>query len=81
MKFAKFLVERKQDLWLARAMISPAPILLIDEILASLDPKTSYEIERLILSIENKLVVHISYKSSDELKQKYDNILDFSNLW
>lgn len=68
----------KARLALARAMISPAPILLIDEILASLDPKTSYEIERLILSIENKLVVHISHKSSDKLKQKYDDILDFS---
>lgn len=68
----------KARLALARAMISPAPILLIDEILASLDPKTSYEIERLILSIENKLVVHISHKSSDKLKPKYDDILDFS---
>lgn len=70
----------KARLALARAMISPAPILLIDEILASLDPKTSYEIERLILSIENKLVVHISHKSSDKLKQKYDDILDFSRF-
>lgn len=65
---------------LARAIINPAPILLIDEILASLDPRTSYEIEKLILSIENKLVVHISHKSSDKLKDKYDDIFDFSRF-
>ena len=70
----------KARLALARAMLSSAPILLIDEILASLDPRTSYEIEKLILSIENKLVVHISHKSSDELKSQYDAILDFSQF-
>ncbi len=70
----------KARLALARAIINPAPILLIDEILASLDPRTSYEIEKLILAIENKLVVHISHKSSEELKSQYDDILDFSQF-
>lgn len=79
-EFCQISGGEKARLALARAMLSSAPILLIDEILASLDPRTSYEIEKLILSIENKLVVHISHKSSDELKSQYDAILDFSQF-
>jgi ABC-type multidrug transport system fused ATPase/permease subunit len=68
----------KARLALARVMLNKAPILLIDEILASLDPDISFEIEKLILSIKNKIVIHVSHKSSKELKNKYDAIIDLS---
>lgn len=60
---------------LARAFIQNKPILIFDEVLSSLDNETAYEIEEELVSIQNKLVIHIAHKYSDKLKQRYDTVL------
>lgn len=61
---------------LARAILSDANIILIDEVLASLDPKIAVDIEKLILEIKDKTIIHISHKSNLDLIKKYDELIE-----
>ena len=60
---------------LARALISGRDVLILDEILSALDTKNSYEIEKDILGIQDKTVLHIAHRSNPELLNRYDCIL------
>lgn len=65
----------KSRIGLARALLSNKPVLILDEILSSLDKETAKEIEENILNINDKMIIHIAHKSTDELLCKYDYIL------
>lgn len=66
----------KARIGLARALIEDKDILLIDELLSSLDKDNALDLEKLILDIEDKIVIHIAHKSSPELMERYDKILE-----
>ena len=64
---------------LARAFYLDKPIMLLDEITASLDKNLSEEIDNVISTLEGKLIINISHKYNKESCQKYDKILVMKN--
>lgn len=66
---------QKARIGLARALYTAPAVLLLDEVTSALDPETAEKIERLILSLENTLVIHVSHKPSAALREMYDAVL------
>lgn len=64
----------RQRISIARALIKNTKILLLDEATASLDAKTSYEIEKSILNIEGLTSIVVTHKLNEDLLQRYDRI-------
>lgn len=69
----------KLRICLARALYLDAPILLLDEVTASLDAATTKEIEEIILSQKNKTIINISHKFSKSSLQNYDAVIIIEN--
>ncbi|MCI8963286.1 MAG: ABC transporter ATP-binding protein [Eubacterium sp.] len=65
----------KLRIGLARTLYAGSPLLLLDEITASLDNKNSVEIENMILNIQDKTILNICHKFSEEIASKYDQIV------
>lgn len=61
---------------LARAVGEDKDIILIDEILSNLDKDNAYDLEKFILNIDKKLVIHIAHQYSENLKEQYDEIIE-----
>ena len=66
---------QRQRIAIARALLNGSQVLLLDEAMSSLDPRTSREIEGLILSQENMTVIAVTHKLSSESLKDYDEIL------
>lgn len=64
---------------LARAILADRSILLLDEINASLDKKTSDQIHNYLLNSNLTFIEVIHYYESNEL-QKYDQVIDLGKL-
>lgn len=70
---------QRQRIAIARALLNGSQILLLDEAMSALDPKTAKEIENLILNQDGMTVISVTHKlASDELK-RYDKILVLDN--
>lgn len=67
---------QKMRIALARILYLHPQVLLLDEITSALDNETSYSIESFILD-SDYTVIHVAHKSSDILKTKYDEIINF----
>lgn len=68
-------VGEKQRISISRALYRESRIYLFDEICSSLDKKTSENIENMILSIPNALVINVAHKFSKILMSRYDKII------
>lgn len=68
----------KQRIALARAFLRKTPIMILDEATASLDPETTYNIEKNLLNIEGVTLLSITHKLDNKLLNKYDEILVMS---
>lgn len=66
----------KKRISLARALVRNTPVLILDEPFANLDQENSDKIEKLLLSIKNKLIIIISHQVSDTLKQSCDYVIE-----
>ncbi|MCT7890300.1 MAG: ATP-binding cassette domain-containing protein, partial [Lactobacillus crispatus] len=64
---------------LARAILADRSILLLDEINASLDKKTSDQIHNYLLNSNLTFIEVIHHYESNEL-QKYDQVIDLGKL-
>lgn len=64
---------------LARVLLENKSIIIFDEILSSLDDDNAYKVEEQILELDNKIIIHIAHKHSNELIMKYDQVLNLSN--
>lgn len=69
----------KLRIGLARALYRDNPVLLLDEITASLDTTNSMEIEKMILAIKNKTVLNICHKFSASIASQYDKLIIIEN--
>lgn len=64
---------------LARVLLENKSIIIFDEILSSLDNDNAYKVEEQILELNDKMIIHIAHKYSNELLMKYDQVLNLSN--
>lgn len=60
---------------IARSLITPAKVMIFDEVVSTLDIETAYAIERMALDYKDKTVVFISHNFSGKLIKEYDEIL------
>lgn len=69
---SNFSGGEKQRINLARAILKGSPVLLLDEITASLDEKTADEVERAVLALEGATVLFVTHKVNERLAGFYD---------
>lgn len=69
----------RQRVAIARAVVKNAEILLMDEATSSLDRLHVKEIEKLLLSFNNKIVIYITHRFDEEILRKFDKIIVFDN--
>lgn len=65
----------RRKLELARALIDDPQVMILDEVVSTLDIETAYEIEKLVLSLEDRTVIMISNVFSGQLLDQYDQII------
>lgn len=65
----------RRKLELARALIDNPQVLILDEVVSTLDIETAYEIEKLVLSLQEQTVIMVSNAFSGQLLDKYDEII------
>jgi len=65
----------KRRLEIARSLYHRAPVLIFDEVISTLDIETAYEIEKLILSLQDRIIVMVSNAFSGSLLPQYDQII------
>lgn len=69
----------KQRIGIARALISGAKFLVLDEVTASLDPALASDIENMVMSLPDTGVLLITHKWSEGLFKKADSIFVMKN--
>jgi ABC-type multidrug transport system fused ATPase/permease subunit len=69
----------RSRLVIARALLSKASILLMDEAFASLDMERAREIEKTILSLKDMTVINVSHIIFNDTKMLYDRVLTVKN--
>lgn len=65
----------KRKIELMRSLLENPLVMIFDEVISTLDIETAYEIEKLILSLDNHTVIMISNAFSGALLNEYDEIL------
>lgn len=75
----KISVGEKLRICLARTLYKDCEILLLDEITSALDPVNSVEVEKVIMSITDKIVINICHKFSKDTLSQYDKIIILEN--
>lgn len=68
-----------QRLTIARALLRPKKILLLDEITAHLDSHTAKQIEQHILSHEDLTVIMVTHHLSEEIKTQLHDVLTLTS--
>lgn len=64
----------RRKLEIARSLIDNPKVMILDEVVSTLDIETAYEIEKLVLSFEDRTVIMISNAFSGQLLGSYDKI-------
>ena len=65
----------RRKLELARALIEQPEVMILDEIVSTLDIETAYEIEKLVLDLTGCTIIMISNAFSGQLLNRYDEII------
>lgn len=69
----------KMRINLARALYKNSSILLLDEITSSLDAVNTYDIEKIVLSLKDKMIINVSHKVTACTIREYDEIIIIEN--
>ena len=67
----------KQRICLARALVNKPEVLLLDEVTASLDKDTAFEIEKLITTLDIT-VLYVCHKISEKILNAFDYLVEFT---
>lgn len=65
----------KRRIEIGRSLLTKPKIMLLDEVVSTLDIQTAYEIEKMILGYKNHTIIFISHNFSGKLISEYDDIL------
>lgn len=68
---------QKQRIAFAREILRDTPIYLLDEATSALDKASSTQLERLILTKQNKTVIMVTHHLRNEIKQLADEVVNF----
>jgi len=68
-----------QRVAIARMLYKNSDILIFDEFSSSLDNINAYNIESMLLDIEDKLIISVSHRVQKSLLQKYDKVMIMDN--
>lgn len=69
--------QRKIEI--TRSLLNLVDILVLDEVLSTVDIETAYEIEKMMFGYADKTVIIISHNFSGDLIREYDSILIMEN--
>ncbi len=72
---------QRQKAFIARAILSNTPILLLDEPLSSIDPQSKIQISKLITKLSKTRLVIVTTHDPTLLMNATDNILLINNGW
>lgn len=64
---------------IARSLLDSVNVLILDEVVSTLDIETAFEIEKMALGYDDKTVIFISHNFSGKLIKSYDEILVIQN--
>lgn len=70
----------KTRICIARALATKRSFIVADEILANLDQKNRFNIEKLLLDLEGITVIHIAHNSSPALISQYSKTIDLGDV-
>ena len=70
---------QKQRLALIRAILQEKQVIVLDETLSGLDKDTYILVEKLLLSMKDKTLIHISHRSYPETLRMYDEVYVMEN--
>ena len=73
---ANFSGGEKKRICLARALLRPTPVLILDEPLANLDPATAERIEDTLLGIPEKTILVVSHQFSEQKLAAFDRVVE-----
>ena len=65
----------KRRIEICRSLIDNPSIMIFDEVISTLDIETAYEIEKLIISLENRTVIMISNCFTGNILDCFDEII------
>ncbi|NLY20719.1 MAG: ABC transporter ATP-binding protein [Tissierellia bacterium] len=68
----------KRRITLARSLLRESEIMIFDEPFANIDEKNASEIESLLLSIKDRMVIIISHQFSEDKLSIFDEIIEFN---
>lgn len=67
----------KKRIGIARALYKNGNVLLVDEPFSSIDKKTQEQIEKMLLSLEDKTILNISHSYDENFIRQYDYVIHF----
>ena len=67
----------KQRICLARTLLNKPEVLLLDEVTASLDKDTAFEIEKLVTTLD-MTVLYVCHKVSEKILNVFDYLVEFT---
>ena len=70
---------QRQRIAVARALIRKKPVLILDEGTSAIDMQTAYDIESKLLEIDNLTLITITHNLSNNLLERYDQIIYMEN--
>ena len=65
----------KKRIGIARALYKNGNVLLVDEPFSSIDKKTQEQIEKMLLSLEDKTILNISHSYDENFIRQYDYVI------
>lgn len=70
---------QKQRIAIIRAILQDKQVIIFDETLSGLDKDTYLQVEKLLLGMKNKTIIHISHRTYPETINLYDRIYNIEN--
>lgn len=66
----------KQRIALARALLTDAAVIILDEATSAVDKKNTKEIEDILLSKNDKTLILISHHLDEQTKNRFDEVYE-----
>lgn len=79
-KESNYLAAKKQRIAFAREILRDTPIYLLDEATSALDKASSTQLERLILTKQDKTVIMVTHHLRNEIEQLANKVVNLNEI-